>query len=161
MSHPREGKQVTVVAAVDKEATIAPIDWKRTPEQEQMVADHLARVAEGYAGSPDDLIAALTDTSTLGTSEIVQILEFTRPTRVFQLYADRRDLAAAGQIPHPSALPEPDASGGHRGSREITGVMKGRFVRWAMQSGRLSWDSIKRAIELQQDLNHGGAPRSS
>lgn len=137
------------------------IEWKRTPDQEEMVAKHLANIQVGYAGAPHDLYAALTDETVLGTAEIAQILEFTRPTRVFQFYTERRDLAAAFQTPHPSAMPEPDASGGHRGAREITGVMKGRFVHWTLHSGRTTWDALKRAIELQKDLNHGGAPRGS
>lgn len=139
----------------------APIEWIRTPEQEQIVAEHLARVARKYAGADPLLIQQLTDQTIMGTPEVERELGYKRRTRVFQLYTGARDLHDLDQLPHPSAIPQIDATGGHRGVRVIRGVMRGRFILWARQSGRLRWDSITRTIVPQDKINHGGAPKKT
>lgn len=154
MPNPREGTKVSVATEEDK-----PTNWTRTPEQEQIVAEHLARIARKYTGADPLLIEALTDSAIMGTPEVETELGYTRRTRVFQLYTAARDLAEIDQLPHPTAIPEIDATGGHRGTRVIRGIMRGRFVLWAFQSGRFRWDSITRTVVRQDQINHGGAPK--
>lgn len=148
-------------APINVDEKTAPIEWIRTPKQEQVVADHLARVDRQYAGADPKLIEQLTDPTIMGTPEVERELAYKRRTRVFQLYTSARDLREMDQLPHPSAIPEIDATGGHRGVRIIRGVMRGRFILWALQSGRLRWDSVTRTIVPQDKINHGGAPKKA
>jgi len=159
---------VTAVAVADEEAAaamgeiIAEVrEWVRNNEQEETVAQHLEKIDRMYAGADPALIAELKSTKTLGTDDLVQLFGYKRRTRVFQLYSDAQKLAQAGQTPHPSAIPDADASDGHRGAREIRGVMQGRVMYWAMHSGRFYWNSINKRLMPQKSINHGGAPKRS
>ncbi len=160
---------MNAVAVADDEATAADMEeiiaeareWVRTNEQEETVAQHLEKIDTMYAGADPALIAELKSTKTLGTDDLVRLFGYKRRTRVFQLYSDAHDLALAGQTPHPSAIPDTDASGGHRGARKIRGVMEGRVTYWAMQSGRFYWNSIQKRLMPQKAINHGGAPKRS
>jgi hypothetical protein len=143
------------------EAAEAPGRAIRTAEQEQTVAEFLEMVDRMYAGADPRLIAALKDTEILNTEDLAGFLGYKRKTRVFQLYTDLRELADADQVPHPSAMPDVDTVLGHRGARNIRGVMRGRVVHWALQSGRFWWDFINGRLVPQEAINHGGAPRRS
>jgi hypothetical protein len=149
-------------AADDMDETIAAArEWVRTNEQEQTIAEFLAMVDKLYAGADPALIAELKSTATLGTDDLAALFGYKRRTRVFQLYSGSSDLAKAGQTPHPSAIPDADASDGHRGARQIRGVMRGRVMHWAMHSGRFYWNSINKRLMPQTAINHGGAPKQN
>lgn len=147
-----------VATTEDKPA--AARNWVRTPEQQKLVDDHITMVREQYADADPLYLELLLDETIMGTPEIVAYLGYTGGTRAFQLYTLARTLAEAGQTPHPSAIPETDATAGKRGPRIIRGAMRGRVVEWAVQSGRKRWDSILRDVVPQEDLSHGGAPQS-
>lgn len=146
--------------AVTDEA-VTPRGWTRTDDQQLTVSAYDAEIDTMYAGASPELLAALKDTTVLGTDDLVDLFGYKRRTRVYQLYSDLRELAAADQTPHPSAMPDLDAVGGHRGAGEIRGVMKGRVIHWGLQSGRFWWDQQTKTIRRQEAINHGGAPRRS
>lgn len=171
---PRKGEKVSAVAtdnstavadvlreaAEDREdgKTVTRV-WTRTPEQDRMVADYLELIFDQYADADPRLYELLTDEEIVGTPEMVEMLGYTRGTRAFQLYTKARRLAAADQVPHPSAVPEADAFAGKRGPRDIRGAMVGRVRHWMLQSGRGRWDPIAGKIVPQTGINHGGAPQ--
>lgn len=153
---------MSAVATEDEVTTsedTAPRAWTRTPEQDQVVADYQAMIKRMYKNADPDYVAELTDPTILGTPELADLLGYMRKTRVFQLYTDLRELADADQAPHPSAMPDTDAGGGHRGARQIRGIMRGRVIHWALQSGRFWYDFTTRTLRPQDGINHGGAPR--
>ena len=153
---------MSAVATLESDASLTePSTWNRTPEQQQIVDEHLARVQRQYADMNADprLVAMLSDTTPIGTAEIMQDMKYLRSTRVFQLYGLSEKLAAADQIPHPSAIPTTDASPGTRGANEIRGVARGRWGQWTLQSGRKRWDPIRGQIVKQTGVSHGGHPR--
>lgn len=135
--------------------------WTRTPQQEAIVSEYLARIAEHYATADRELVELLTDPEIVGTPEMMEMLGYSGGTRVFQLYSKARDLAEDDQVPHPSAVPDADATRGRRGAREIRGCMKGRVNYWRLQSGRWWWDSVNKVLARQDDINVGGAPKQS
>lgn len=152
------------MSTVATEEKPAERTWTRTPEQERIVADYLAMIAEQYAGADPELVALLRDPEIVGTPEMVEMLGYSvtpksKGTRVFQLYTKARDLAADDQVPHPSAVPEADAFAGRRGAREIRGVMRGRVNYWRLQSGRWWWNPIEKTLIRQEEINVGGAPK--
>lgn len=167
MPSPGEGNEVSAVATTTDDASgvmsndnaAALRDWIRTTDQIETVAEYQAMIDDMYAGADPALLAELKNTSIFGTDELMRLFGYKRKTRVFQLYTEARDLAEAGQTPHPSAIPDADASDGHRGARPIRGVMSGRVVQWALQSGRFYWHSIDKRLAEQTAINHGGAPR--
>lgn len=157
---------MSAVATAENETTDAgqndvPRQWTRTDDRLETVFDYLAMIDRMYADADPRLVAALKDTTIVDTDGVVAFFGYKRRTRVFQLYTDRRELAEADQVPHPSAMPDLDAVAGHRGAREIRGVMKGRLVHWALQSGRYWWDFAAGELVLQEGINHGGAPRQN
>lgn len=161
---------MNAVATTDEATTVGVtvedgrlIEWTRSDEQAQLVSDHLALVQQMYAaaGLPADLVQALSDQAIYGTPELAAFFGYKRRTRVFQRYTEARDLQAADQVPHPSALPEADATGGHRGAREIRGEMAGRVRQWALQAGLHYWDPRLGREIRQESINHGGAPKQS
>lgn len=162
---PWEGKEVSIVATKTPDSAAAPVatdqQWTRTAEQQDLVEKHLQDVVEQYInmGADPALVEILLDERIVGTTEIEAELEYKRKTRVFQLYSNAAQLAEDDQVPHPGAIPEPDAALGKRGARDIRGIMYGRFVEWTLQSGRKRWDSIQRKVVPQTGINHGGAPR--
>lgn len=133
--------------------------WTRTAQQQEIVRAYLAEIEDQYGDADPRLYALLTDPQIVGTPEMVEMLGYTRGTRAFQLYTKARRLAAADQVPHPSAVPEADAFAGKRGPRDIRGCMVGRLRLWMLQSGRHRWDSISGKIVPQTGINHGGAPQ--
>lgn len=145
----------------DAAPAVADQQWTRTAEQQRLVDEHLKIVQEQYVdmGADPALVAILLDQRIVGTPEIEAQLGYRRKTRVFQLYSNAAQLAEDDQVPHPGAIPEPDASLGKRGARDIRGIMYGRFVEWTLQSGRKRWDPIQRQVVPQTGINHGGAPR--
>jgi hypothetical protein len=160
-----KGKKVSPVATEDEtdttagEEVAALREWLRTQDQEQTIAEYEAMIDKMYAGASPEMLAALKDPTIMTTEDLVTFFGYKRKTRVFQLYTDQRELAEADQTPHPSAMPDHDATGGHRGARAIRGVMKGRAVHWALQSGRFWWNAITKDLAPQEGINHGGAPR--
>jgi hypothetical protein len=154
---------VSTIATEDEATTRneVPREWTRTPEQQRIIAEHREMVSSMYAPIDPDLAELLEGPETMGTSELAADLGYLRRTRVFQLYTEQRDLALDDQVPHPSAIPETDATAGHRGAREIRGIMRGRWAQWALQSGRFYWDPMSNNIKRQTSINHGGAPRRS
>jgi hypothetical protein len=165
MPRTREGKKVSAVATEERPDTAADEnvaalrEWLRTQDQEETVAQYEAMIDRMYAGASPEYIAALKDAEIMSTADLVDFLGYKRHTRVFQLYTDLRELAEADQTPHPSAMPDHDATGGHRGARAIRGVMKGRVIHWALQSGRFWWNARTKQLVPQTGINHGGAPR--
>ena len=143
------------VATAEPEAR----QWTRTPEQEQMIADHLAMIDQKWSTVDPNLLAELKSTDVMDSEAIRTLLGYTATTRVFQLYSNWRDLGEADQLPHPSAIPEADATFGRRGPREIRGMCRGRVVHWGIHSGRLIWDPFAQQLVLQTDIQFGGAPR--
>ncbi len=156
---------MSTVATIDTtaQADDKPVErsWVRTPEQEKMVSDHLARVARDYANADPAYRALLEDRTILGTPEVMEMLGYAGGTRVFQLYTKATKLGREDQTPHPSAVPEADATAGRRGPRDIRGTMKGRLILWAVQSGRWRYDLVEQRLVPTQDVNHGGAPLRS
>lgn len=157
---------MSAVATAEDETTTAGEEeaerqWARTDEQNAEIAAYTAMIDRMYPNAGPDLLAALKDTTVLSTEDLVNLFGYKRKTRVFQLYTELSDLAAADQIPHPSAMPDLDATGGHRGARAIRGVMRGRVIHWALQSGRYWWDFVDQILVQQEGINHGGAPRRS
>lgn len=136
-----------------------PRQWTRTPEQEQMVQDHLAEIAAGWSTAEHELFRELTNTEVMGSEEIMDFLQYTATTRIYQLNANTRSWGEIDQIPHPSAMPEADATFGRRGPSAIVGVIRGRMVLWAIQTGRLVWDPFDRKLVPQTEIQFGGAPR--
>lgn len=136
-----------------------PRTWTRTPEQEQLVRDHLAEIEAEWSTADPRLLAELRSTEVMGSEEIMELLGYAATTRVFQLTANARNWADVDQLPHPSALPEADASFGRRGPSTIRGIARGRLVRWAIQSGRVRWDPNSRTLVPQKEIQFGGAPR--
>ncbi len=131
-------------------------DWTRTPEQEELVRRHLSKVRSDYAKSDPELRALLEDPAILDTKGQLEFLGYsTAGNRIYQLATNRRDLADADQVPHPSAPPEPDVS---RSKRNITGIMAGRLALWAIVSGRKRWDPIRKTLVDQDAIQFGGAP---
>lgn len=151
----------TVATAEREETTAGRIDWSRTPEQQALIDAHIRQVQRQYIdmGADPELVALLLDEEILGTPDVQREMGYTKKTRVFQLYAETDRRAADDQMPHPTAFPFTDASPGRRGAREIRGIMFGRFLLWAMQTGRLDWDPINKELVEQTGINHGGAPR--
>ena len=156
--------------ATAEEATVGvtveddrPIEWTRSEDQTALVDAHLRMVQQMYAdaGLPADLVEALRDPEIFGTPELANFFGYLRRTRVFQRYTESRDLRAADQVPHPSAMPEADATGGHRGARQIRGEMAGRVLHWALQAGLHYWDPRLGRPVRQGAINHGGAPKQS
>lgn len=147
------------MSPVAAEDTTTDRTWTRTPEQEQLVRDHLDLVKKLYADTDPVLRARLSDPTIWGTPELVEAFGLSGDTRAFQWYTAGRELAESGQAPHPSGVPVPDASGGHRGARIIRGVMAGRAILWGWQSGKLHWDSINRTFVRQTHIKFGGAPK--
>lgn len=133
--------------------------WTRTPEQEQLVADHMSKMDKEYANVDPAFLAALKDPTVLNSDEIKEFLGYAATTRVFQLFSNRRDLAKYDQVPHPSAPPEPDVTFGRRGPREMRGMCRGRLIHWAYQSGRWRWDPFTQEMVRQTGIQFGGAPR--
>jgi hypothetical protein len=120
-------------------------------------------IDEQYANADPQYRELLKDPEILGTPELVELLGYSvtpksKGTRMFQLYTKTRHLTEDDQVPHPSAVPEADATAGRRGAREIRGVMKGRAIHWMEQSGRWRWDPIQRELVLVTGINHGGRP---
>lgn len=157
---------MSAVATAEDETTTAGEEeaerqWSRTEEQTAEIAAYTAMIDRMYPNVGPDLLAVLKDTTVLSTEDLVALFGYKRKTRVFQLYSELADLAAGGQTPHPSAMPDLDATGGHRGARAIRGVMRGRVIHWALQSGRYWWDFVDQALVQQEGINHGGAPRRS
>lgn len=136
-------------------------DWLRTQDQEATVAEYESMIDEMYAGASPEMLAALKDQEIMSTDDLLAFFSYKRRTRVFQLYTTRRVLAEDDQVPHPSAMPDLDATGGHRGARPIRGVSKGRLIHWALQSGRFWWNAVTKQIAVQEGINHGGAPRQN
>lgn len=162
MTHPREGKKVTPPTAVAEKPTTpsAKIEWTRTREQQKMLDDYVSMIHEQYtlANADPKLVAELLDLTIMGTEDLEKFFGYERKTRVYQLYTAIREYAAIGQVPHPSVMPDTDATGGHRGARDIRGVTKGMVIWWQLQSGRRRWDSVRKQV-LPSYLNHGGTPK--
>lgn len=135
--------------------------WTRTHEQEVMVQEHLARMHRQYGGADPELLALLVDETILGTDEVTEVMSLAGSTRAFQWYSAGRDLAAADQSPHPAGAPDMDATAGHRGIRIIRGSIKGRWLLWAMNAGKLTWNPFTHEFERQRFINSGGAPKSN
>lgn len=151
---PWKGEQVST-AVMDKATS-----WTRSDEQERIVADYLARVQRQYADAGADplLVDVLKDPTIVGTEQIVEFFGYVAKTRVFILYRDAYALEKALQTPHPSAIVSPDAYRGKRGPHQVRGIMLGRLVWWALQSGRYRWDSVNKQLRPRK-LNAGGAPK--
>jgi hypothetical protein len=156
---PDADQQLLEEAAEDVHTVVR--EWTRTPEQRAMITSYLEMIKRQYTdlGADSRLVARLTDEETIGTPEMCQMLGYEDTTRAFQLYTKQRRLAEADQVPHPSALPEADASGGKRGPRDIRGVMRGRMIHWILQSCRGRWDPILGEVVRQDGINAGGAPK--
>lgn len=157
---------MSAVATAEDETTVAgeteaERQWSRTKGQEAEIAAYLAMIDRMYPNAGPEMLAVLKDTTVLSTEDLVALFGYKRKTRVFQLYTDLRELAHAGQTPHPSAMPDADSTLGHRGARAIRGVMKGRLIHWALQSGRYWFDFTTGTLVQQEGINHGGAPRRS
>lgn len=133
--------------------------WTRTPEQDQMVLDHLAEIDAEWSNADRELFLELTSTEVMGSEEIMDLLGYTATTRVYQLNANARNWVEIDQLPHPSAMPEADATFGRRGPSAIVGVSRGRMVLWAIQTGRLIWDPFTKKLVPQTEIQFGGAPR--
>lgn len=133
--------------------------WTRTPEQNQVVRDHLTMIEQDWSTVDPDLLALLKDTDVMDSKAIMAFLGYTATTRVFQLSSNYRNWGEADQLPHPSAMPEADASFGRRGPREIRGTARGRIVHWAIHSGRFRWDPFAKKLVPQTGIQFGGAPR--
>lgn len=146
-------------AAEDADTVVR--EWTRTPEQVALIDNYLQMIYRQYTslGADPRLVAKLTDPTTVGTADMCRMLGYEDTTRAFQLYTKSRLLAKADQTPHPSAVPEADASGGKRGPRDIRGVMCGRMWHWILQSCRGRWDPITGEIVPQTGINAGGAPK--
>jgi hypothetical protein len=148
-----------------KEATLdaghTVTEWNRTPEQRGLINSYLEMIDRQYTqrGADPRLVALLTDTEPVGTHEASRMLGYEDTTRSYQLYTKRRRLEAVDQVPHPSALPEMDATGGMRGPRVVRGVARGRMIHWILQSCRGRWDPIAGAVVPQTGINAGGAPK--
>ena len=134
--------------------------WSRTPEQETIIREHLAMVSRHYVNADPLLRSALQDETILGTDELSKFLGV-GANRIHQLRMKTGDLTKDGQVPHPSAIPEVDATAGMRGPYAVGGLTRGRAVLWAMQSGRMRWDPETRTLVPQLEINHGGAPKRS
>jgi hypothetical protein len=133
--------------------------WTRTPEQEQLITDHLLMVEREWSTTDPELVAELNSTDVMDSEAIRIFLGYTATTRVYQLYSNDRDLAEVDQLPHPSALPPSDSTFGRRGPRQIRGMIRGRVVHWAIQSGRIIWDPFAKQLIVQDKIQFGGAPR--
>ncbi len=136
-----------------------PRQWTRTAAQERLVREHLVEIDNEWSTADPRLLAELRSTEVMGSQEIMDFFGYTATTRVIQLNANARNWSEVDQLPHPSALPEADATFGRRGPREIRGVMRGRVVRWAIQTGRVRWDPFTKQLVLQTEIQFGGAPR--
>ncbi len=147
------------VATQTPKANVTPRTWTRTPELDALFANHLAMVDREWSTADPELVALLKDPTVLDSEEVRQLLGYASKTRVFQLYSNTREWAEEDQLPHPSALPEADASFGRRGPREIRGVAAGRVIHWGIQTGRLIWDPFSKQLVLQTKIQFGGAPR--
>lgn len=156
MYDPQKGEKVSPVAT-DK--TTKARQWMRTSAQEELVEKHLELVREQYAKADPKLRKMLLDETIWGTPELVARFALGRGSnRTYQWSSAREELAAANQLPHPAGAPVPDATAGYRGEHEITGSIAGRWLLWAIQSGKWHWDSVSRDLVRQTYINHGGAP---
>jgi hypothetical protein len=132
-------------------ATEAAQRWNRTPEQQQMVADHIRMIRDKYSQIlPEPLVALFLDETVWGTEELMEFLSVGK-TRVFQLYGNGSRIAG----PHPSGIPIADASAGTRGATPIRGIMAGR-ARWWAWFGKFTWDGTIGEYIPQTEINHGG-----
>jgi hypothetical protein len=152
---------VTPVATIE-DTPAASVNWTRTPEQEAMVREHLERVARDYANAQPEFRALLQNPTILATPEIQELLGYLRTTRIYQLGTKTRDLELADQLPHPSGMPKPDATGDRPDlpprQRQIQGTMLGRLALWAVVSGRRRWDPFTKQLVPQYGIQFGGAP---
>lgn len=136
-----------------------PRQWTRTPEQDELVRAHNARIRRQYKGCDPRLIRELTRTDILTTAEWVILFELNSPTRPFQWYTTGNALTAIDQMPHPAGFPEPDASGGFRGDMEIRGTTYGRGMEWGWGRGARHWSPRVGLFVKQKYLLLGGKPR--
>lgn len=148
--------QLLEEAALDAGHTVT--EWIRTPQQDRIIAEYLAMIRRQYRDADPRLVELLTDVEPIGTAEQCAMLGY-EPTRAYQLHTKRRRLEKVDQLPHPSALPESDATGGMRGPRVVQGIARGRMVHWILQSCRGRWDPFTGTIVPQAGINAGGAPK--
>ncbi len=150
----------TTPAAADD--TPATPTWTRNAVSWERLDQHREKVTAQYSHVDPRLLALYQDVTILTTNEVAAFLKMARTSiRVHQLNLKQRDLAAAGQIPHPSAITPPDAVGNISGPRRVQGTTLGPLAKWALQSGRLRFDPFTGETVAMTGINFGGAPAKS
>jgi hypothetical protein len=145
------------VSAVATDEPAVERTWTRTPEQEQLVRDHVDMIKKLYGHLPPKLKELFLDETIWGTPELIAQFGVSE-VRVRQWNMIGKENDEAGKSPHPVGIPAPDAHAGRSGPSLIRGVMSGRARFWGWQGGKLKWDSATGQLVRNHLVNNGGRP---
>jgi hypothetical protein len=133
---------VVSVAEKPADAQAAPPAQRaqpRTPEQEEILRQHLALVREMYADRDPRLVRELEDDTVLWTDDLADMFGITAQ-RIHMLYISGRDLFDAGYLIHPAGIPVADTFGELVAGVPRRGVTRGRMALWALGAHRAIWN---------------------